>query len=137
MEKGVLDILVEHFLDKKLESAMKQDDKFKDKALVDAVYVLDEALVNRRKAQDMDVPDAEDSIFGEDIGIDDETELKQYVESAYEAAVNKIEEVEAMPLAEEAKNEAEAQDWWLGEQAFDVHEVAETKNPFGKNKSVK
>ena len=27
MEKGVLDILVEHFLDKKLESAMKQDDK--------------------------------------------------------------------------------------------------------------
>ncbi len=114
-----------------------QDDKFKDKALVDAVYVLDEALVNRRKAQDMDVPDAEDSIFGEDIGIDDETELKQYVESAYEAAVNKIEEVEAMPLAEEAKNEAEAQDWWLGEQAFDVHEVAETKNPFGKNKSVK
>ena len=112
-------------------------DKFKDKALVDAVYVLDEALVSRRKAQDMDVPDAEDSIFGEDIGIDDETELKQYVESAYEAAVNKIEEVESMPLAEEAKNEAEAQDWWLGEQAFDVHEVAETKNPFGKNKSVK
>ena len=30
MEKGVLDILVEHFLDKKLESAMKQDDKFKE-----------------------------------------------------------------------------------------------------------
>lgn len=28
MEKGVLDILVEHFLDEKLESAMKQDEKF-------------------------------------------------------------------------------------------------------------
>lgn len=28
MEEGVLDILVEHFLDEKLESVMKQDEKF-------------------------------------------------------------------------------------------------------------
>jgi len=113
-----------------------QDEQFKSKALTDAEYVLDETLMQQRNAQDMEVPDAEEMIVGEETGIDDELELQQYVDLAYDDAVSKIEEAEQVlpPDVEKAAaaEEQKPQDWWLSEQAFDVQETEETKNPFGK-----
>lgn len=107
-----------------------QDERFRDKALQDASYALDDELLLRRNNQDNAVPDIDDSLFGTDIGIDDETELTQYMNIAYDTALDSIETAaKGSSSPRQLFPDAEADDWWLSEQAFDSN-VSPSPNPF-------
>ncbi len=122
------------------------DERFKEKALLDTAYQLDDELLQKRNNQDLLVPDAEELIFGDDVGLDDETELNQFMDIVYDEAVKTAEEEVSKTnkeerkevLSEEAGNDTEKNteestgDWWMTEQAFNTEDKEKAQNPFAK-----
>lgn len=123
-----------------------KDENFKAKALLEARYFLDLSLANKRNPQDYAVPKAEDVLYDSDLGIDDETELDQYLDIIYNEAAEtiQVEGDKTSALAEEIsskwkKNEEGGEnivetgkDWWLTEDAFAAKPGTENLNPFEK-----
>ena len=125
-----------------------KDAKFKVKAIKEASYGLAEEIVLRRNRQDTAVPTIDDVLCDIDLGIDDETELKQFMNMAYDEAKSKMPEetdinsVLASNISDKWQGESngalagsaeENRDaWWLGEKAFDVGDTPQEQNPFAK-----
>lgn len=124
-----------------------KDEKFKEKAIKEACYGLDAQIVGRRNIQDLGTPTIDDVLCDIDLGIDDETELKQFMNMAYDDARSKMPEesdinsVIASDISdkwhgEESKNSRGAEkapdEWWLEEKAFAVDDAPKVQNPFAK-----
>lgn len=129
-----------------------QDDKFRNKALLDAQYFLSDEMFKARNVQDNEVPELNEVLCEKDIGIDDDTELMQFLDLKYNEALEQIETVPdktsvladdisskwqnndensdnsvAIAAAEKGGNE----DWWLEEDSFSFKSDArENPNPF-------
>ncbi len=103
-----------------------KDEKFRGKAVVPANYFLSGEAAARRNVQDLRVPAIDEVLFGMDLGIDDETELNQYMDMVYDEMKNKAPE---NALQAEEKNGA---DWWMQESAFEAKTQGRVSNPFEK-----
>ena len=55
-------------------------------------YFLDSGIFAQRNIQDQQVPVADEVLYDSDIGIDDETELNEYVDIVYDQALGKVQE---------------------------------------------
>lgn len=128
------------------------DEKFKEKALMETTYLLDNDILNQRNRQDDTVPSGSDFLYNDIAGIDDEAELDLYMSSIYAQVLDKVKETpdRKSVLVEDitnrwAKAETNAAtrqnlnqptetegDWWLKENAFSDKEMAAEINPFAK-----
>lgn len=130
-----------------------KDEEFKEKSLINANYFLDEDLVILRNPQDEAVPALDDVFHNVDTGADDETELSQYMNIAYDEAIDKVQDAvdkttvlvedisskwkksDRSHLTEETKTTEFADnsdDWWMTEDAFDEPKDSGESNPFEK-----
>lgn len=129
-----------------------KDEKFREKSLIDACYGLDTGLRERRNVQDIKIPGAQEVLMTADIGIDDETELDQYMDVIYEQIVDKMQETpdKTTALADDLSSKwkkspggqaadknsgmpkSEEADWWLDEEAFAEKDSNSKFNPFEK-----
>ncbi len=126
-----------------------RDEKFKNKAMLEAKYFLDAKFVRRRNVQDIKVPRIEEVLYDVDMGIDDEVELNQYMNVVYDEAKSKMPQnqdfAEVMlndislkwrkigdnPQA--LKDVCEAS-WWMSENAFEEKQNQISQNPFALKK---
>lgn len=125
-----------------------KDEKFKEKAIKEARYGLDAQIIGRRNIQDTETPAIDEVLADIEPGIDDETELKQFVNMAYDDARSKmpaesdVNSVMASDISGKWHGEADEaarsekgsarDEWWLEEKAFGVENASETQNPFAK-----
>lgn len=123
-----------------------KNENFKEKALLEARYFLDASLAEKRNSQDYAVPKAEDVLYDSDLGIDDETELDQYLDIIYNEAAETIhmQSDKASVLAEEISSKwkkdeepsgnksEDGNDWWLREDAFAPQPEMEKQNSLEK-----
>ena len=124
--------------------------EFREKSLINANYFLDEDLVMMRNPQDEVVPALDDVFYDVNTGADDETELSQYMNIAYDEAIDKVQDAtdKTTVLVEDISNKWKksgrnqvknvsdgdfnnSDDWWMSEEAFD-EPVATLDNPFEK-----
>lgn len=154
--KGYQVVLVEGYYNRPILAKnvhYLKDEEFKEKSLINACYFLDEDLVMLRNPQDEAVPALDDVFHDVDTGADDETELSQYMNIAYDEAIDKVQDAvdKTTVLVEDisskwkksershaGKDEKKTEfsdddgDWWLTEEAFDEPSGGETSNPFEK-----
>ena len=122
-----------------------KDEKFKEKSLMGVSYFLDSGIFAQRNIQDQQVPGADEVLYDSDIGIDDETELNEYVDIVYDQALGKVQEApdKTTALMEDISNKwqssesgpvsaASGKDWWLEEDAFERENYKNNGNPFEK-----
>ena len=122
-----------------------KDEKFKEKSLMGVSYFLDSGIFAQRNIQDQQVPGADEVLYDSDIGIDDETELNEYVDIVYDQALGKVQEApdKTTVLMEDISNKwqssesgpasaASGNDWWLEEDAFERENYKNNGNPFEK-----
>lgn len=122
-----------------------KDEKFKKKSLMGVSYFLDSGIFAQRNIQDQQVPGADEVLYDSDIGIDDETELNEYVDIVYDQALGKVQEApdKTTALMEDISNKwqssesgpasaASGNDWWLEEDAFERENYKNNGNPFEK-----
>ena len=125
-----------------------KDDKFKEKAIKEACYGLNEQVIANRNIQDTGTPSIDDVLADIDLGIDDEMELKQFMNMAYDDVKSKmpsetdVNSVIANDISEKWHGEIEQNgkqkissphdEWWLGEKAFGIGNPSNTQNPFTK-----
>ena len=124
-----------------------KDEKFKEKAIKEACYGLDEQIINRRNIQDIGTPTVDEVLNDMDLGIEDETELKQFMNTVYDDARSKMPEdndinsVMASDISDkwhgdnengERNKKTASDEWWLEEKAFIVDNATKTENPFTK-----
>lgn len=108
-------------------------------------YFLDSGIFAQRNIQDQQVPGADEVLYDSDIGIDDETELNEYVDIVYDQALGKVQEApdKTTALMEDISNKwqssesgsasaASGNDWWLEEDAFERENYKNNGNPFEK-----
>lgn len=125
-----------------------KDEKFKKKAIKEARYGLDPQIVARRNIQDAGTPTIDEVLADVELGIDDEIELKQFMNTAYDDAKNRMSEetdvnsVIACDISGKWSGDADdagrpksvsgCDEWWLEEKAFGVESTPEVQNPFAK-----
>ena len=103
--------------------------------------------LNRRNIQDIGTPTVDEVLNDMDLGIEDETELKQFMNTAYDDARSKMPEdndinsVMASDISDkwhgdnengERNKKTASDEWWLEEKAFIVDNASKTENPFTK-----
>ena len=120
-----------------------QDEEFKEKATLDAVYFLSPELAAQRNVQDIRIPCVEEVLYDVDLGIDDEIELDQYMNLVYNDVRSKVpddvktETVMINDISEKwRKIRPVSQDtgWWLEEDAFSENDASTEENPFDLKK---
>ena len=126
-----------------------RDGKFKDKAMLEAQYFLDETFVARRNVQDIKVPHIEEVLYDTDMGIDDEVELNQYMNDVYDDAKKQMpqnQDFEDVMLDDislkwrkigdnpQALKDACETSWWMSESAFEENQKQKSQNPFALKK---
>lgn len=124
-----------------------KDEKFKEKAIKEACYGLDAQIISRRNIQDAGTPTVDEVLNDMDLGIEDETELKQFMNTAYDDAKSKMPEetdinsVMASDISDKWHGDNEkrgrgtkpaSDEWWLEEKAFAVDSTSKVENPFTK-----
>lgn len=151
--KGYQVVLVEGYYNRPILAKnvhYLKDAEFREKSLINANYFLDEDLVMMRNPQDEVVPALDDVFYDVNTGADDETELSQYMNIAYDEAIDKVQDAtdKTTVLVEDISNKWKksgrnqvknvsdgdfnnSDDWWMSEEAFD-EPVATLDNPFEK-----
>ena len=126
-----------------------RDDRFRDKAMLDAVYFLDGKFSQRRNVQNIRVPKIDEVLYDVDMGIDDEVELNQYMNVVYDEAKSKMpqnQDFEDVMLDDisvkwskigdnpQALKDACETSWWMSESAFEENQKQKSQNPFALKK---
>ena len=126
-----------------------RDEKFKNKAMVEAAYFLDPQIANRRNVQDIKTPKVEEVLYDVDMGIDDEVELSQYMNVVYAEAKSKLpqeQDFEELMLGDislkwskisdnpQVLKEASENSWWMNENSFEEEQNPASQNPFALKK---
>lgn len=126
-----------------------RDEKFRDKAVLEASYFISREVFNRRNAQDIKVPEIEEVLYDIDLGIDDEVELDQYMNVVYDEAKSKVAEdakIETVMINDisakwnkitnrgKQRQEPSGDEWWMDEKAFGTEDGAASQNPFAPKK---
>ena len=116
-----------------------QDHRLKNKASLPVAYFLDSEIVEKRYVQDYQVPEIDDILFEDELGIDDEVELLQYMNVAYDDALSKVkdEKMEDVLINDISakwkrnnKNIDDNDNWWMREKAFEKTDDSYEVNPF-------
>ena len=114
-----------------------EDEIFRKWAVLDAEYTLSEDIIKKKSKFDLFTPKINEIFDGEKNNIEDSLQLDQYMSTIFdEVAIekNKKEKFFAKNKKTEVKiNNDTDDDWWLGEDAFDM-EKNDKKNPFGVKK---
>lgn len=114
-----------------------EDEIFRKWAVLDAEYTLSEDIIKKKSKFDLFTPKINEIFDGEKNDIEDSLQLDQYMSTIFdEVAIekNKKEKFFAKNKKTEVKiNNDTDDDWWLGEDAFDM-EKNDKKNPFGVKK---
>ena len=114
-----------------------EDEIFRKWAVLDAEYTLSEDIIKKKSKFDLFTPKINEIFDDEKNDIEDSIQLDQYMSTIFdEVAIekNKKEKFFAKNKKTEVKiNNDTDDDWWLGEDAFDM-EKNDKKNPFGVKK---
>ena len=126
-----------------------RDEKFKNKAMIEAAYFLSPSVAARRNVQDIKVPRIEEVLYDVDMGIDDEVELNQYMNVVYDEAKSKLpqeQDFDEVMLSEisakwskisdnpQVLKEASENSWWMNENSFEEEQNPASQNPFALKK---
>ena len=126
-----------------------RDEKFKDKAMLEAQYFVKPEIAHRRNVQDIKVPRIEEVLYDVDMGIDDEVELNQYMNEVYDEAKNQLpqnQDFEEVMLNDislkwrkigdnpQALKDVCESSWWMSENAFEEKQNQAPQNPFALKK---
>lgn len=126
-----------------------KDDKFKDKAIMETQYFLNDDIVEYRVLQDINVPALKDALSETDLNIEDEADLDKFMNIVYDEAINRVRDFvdKTSVLIEDISNKWQkskaakkevktgrenADDWWLEENSFDDKRPRVVTNPFVK-----
>ena len=142
--KGYQVLLVEGFYHRPVltkNTTFMKDEMFKRKAALSVAYFLDNDIVKMRNVQDVDIPDVDDVLYEEILGINDELDLEHYMNVVYDdmqkqfSDDSKIETVMINDISAKWKLRKNRYDgnednWWLKEGAFEDVGFDGKANPF-------